>query len=63
MDKYIKGHLLGKGSFGSAYLVTHKADGRRYVLKETPVMHMPPVERQAAMQEAEVRCHRVWHVE
>jgi serine/threonine protein kinase len=63
MDKYVKGQLLGKGSYGSAYLVTHKADGRHYVLKETPVMRMPAVEREAAKQEAEVHCDRVWQAE
>ncbi len=53
-DRYIKGQLLGKGSFGAAYLVTCKADGQKYVLKEIDVSRMQRSEREAAEQEAKV---------
>lgn len=54
-DRYIKGQLLGKGSFGAAYLVTCKADGQKYVLKEIDISRMQRSEREAAEQEAKVR--------
>ena len=53
-DRYIKGQLLGKGSFGAAYLVTCKADGQKYVLKEIDISRMQRSEREAAEQEAKV---------
>ena len=46
--------MLGKGSFGAAYLVTCKADGLKYVLKEIDVSRMQRTEREAAEQEAKV---------
>ena len=46
--------MLGKGSFGAAYLVTCKADGQKYVLKEIDVSRMQRAEREAAEQEAKV---------
>ena len=55
-DRYTKGQMLGKGSFGAAYLVTCKADGQKYVLKEIDISRMQRVEREAAEQEAKVRC-------
>ena len=53
-DRYIKGQMLGKGSFGAAYLVTCKADGQKFVLKEIDVSRMQRSEREAAEQEAKV---------
>lgn len=53
-DRYIKGQMLGKGSFGAAYLVTCKADGQKYVLKEIDVSRMQRAEREAAELEAKV---------
>lgn len=53
-DRYTKGQMLGKGSFGAAYLVTCKADGQKYVLKEIDVSRMQRAEREAAEQEAKV---------
>lgn len=53
-DRYVKGQLLGKGSFGAAYLVTCKADGQKYVLKEIDISRMQRSEREAAEQEAKV---------
>lgn len=55
MDKYRRGRLLGKGSFGAAYLATERATGTEYVLKEISLMRMPAEEKRAARQEAEVR--------
>ena len=34
MDKYVKKKQIGEGSFGKALLVTSKADGKEYVIKE-----------------------------
>lgn len=53
-DKYIRGKLLGKGSFGSAILVTSKADGKQHVIKEIDVSRMPRAERESAELEAKV---------
>lgn len=54
MDKYVRGKLLGKGSFGSAFLVTNKVDGKNYVIKEIDISRMPKAERDASEQEAKV---------
>lgn len=53
-DKYIRGKLLGKGSFGSAILVTSKVDGKQHVIKEIDVSRMPRAERESAELEAKV---------
>jgi hypothetical protein len=54
MDNYVRGKVLGKGSFGSAILVTSKADGKNYVIKEIDISKMPQAEREASKQEAQV---------
>ncbi len=54
MDKFVRGKVLGKGSFGSAILVTNKVDGKNYVIKEVDMSRMPKAERDAAEQEAKV---------
>ena len=54
MDNYVKGVLLGRGSFGSAFLATSKKDGKKYVIKEIDVSRMQKKEREAAEQEAKV---------
>lgn len=54
MDKYVRGKVLGKGSFGCAILVTSKVDGKNYVIKEVDISRMPKTEREAAEQEAKV---------
>lgn len=54
MDKYVRGKVLGKGSFGCAVLVTSKVDGKNYVIKEVDISRMPKSEREAAEQEAKV---------
>lgn len=55
MNKYARGKLLGKGSFGCAILVSEKATGKQYVIKEISVARMPAAEKASAQQEAEVR--------
>ena len=57
MEGYIRGKVLGKGSFGSAILVQSKKDGKNYVIKEIDISKMPAVEREASKQEAQVRIH------
>ncbi|KAG2486399.1 hypothetical protein HYH03_014976 [Edaphochlamys debaryana] len=54
MDKYIRGKVLGKGSFGCAILVTNKLDNKNYVIKEIDISRMPKAERDAAEQEAKL---------
>ena len=54
MQRYQRGRLLGKGSFGAAYLVTERATSKQFVLKEISLARMQPEERNAAKQEAEV---------
>lgn len=55
MDKYIRGKVLGKGSFGCAILVTNKLDNKNYVIKEIDISRMPKAERDASEQEAKVK--------
>lgn len=55
MEKYQQHKLLGKGSYGAAYLVSHKQTGAKYVVKEIQIAQLPPAQKQAAQQEAEVR--------
>jgi serine/threonine protein kinase len=57
MNKYQRVRLLGKGSFGAAYLATELATSKQVVIKEISLVRMPPEERNAAKQEAEVRFH------
>ncbi len=54
MENYVRGKLLGKGSFGSAVLCVSKLDGKNYVIKEVDISRMPNAEREAAEQEAKV---------
>ena len=56
MEKYVRGKVLGKGSFGCAILVNNKVDGKNYVIKEIDISRMPKAEREASEQEAKVRC-------
>jgi NIMA (never in mitosis gene a)-related kinase len=54
MDDYNRGKVLGKGSFGSAILVTSNKDNKNYVIKEIDISRMPPAERESSKQEAQV---------
>ncbi len=58
MDAYIKGKVLGKGSFGTASLCTSKKDGKNYVIKEVDVSRMPKAERDGAELEAKARIYQ-----
>jgi NIMA (never in mitosis gene a)-related kinase 1/4/5 len=62
MEKYRKGKILGRGSFGQAVQVTNIHDGKTYVIKEIDVSRMPRSEREAAKLEAKVRLHRSPHM-
>eukprot|EP00983_Pelagomonas_calceolata_P094130 1157850-Pelagomonas_calceolata.AAC.14 len=52
MDKYVRGKVLGKGSFGVCSIVTRKSDGKNFVVKEIDVSRMPRAERETAELEA-----------
>jgi hypothetical protein len=57
MQNYTRGRLLGKGSYGSAFLCNNHADGRSYVIKEIDISRMPKAERESAEQEAKVKAY------
>jgi hypothetical protein len=52
------GQLLGKGSFGKAFIVTDKTDSTKYVMKEIDISKMPKQEKDSALQEAQVNSYR-----
>ena len=54
MEKYLRGQMLGKGSYGAAYVATAKADGRKFVVKEISLQGLSQKEVNTATQEAEV---------
>uniref|UniRef100_A0A061S4H1 non-specific serine/threonine protein kinase n=1 Tax=Tetraselmis sp. GSL018 TaxID=582737 RepID=A0A061S4H1_9CHLO len=54
MEKYVKGKLLGKGSFGKATVVERRSDGAKFVLKEIDISRMPKQEKEASLQEAQL---------
>ncbi|KAF5839493.1 kinase-like domain-containing protein [Dunaliella salina] len=54
MDKYVRGKVLGKGSFGVCSIVTRKSDGKSFVVKEIDVSRMPKAERETAELEAKL---------
>lgn len=54
MENYDRGKLLGKGSFGSAWLCVSKVDSKQYVIKEVDISRMPRAEKEGAEQEAKV---------
>ena len=57
MDKYTGQKLLGRGSFGAAYLVVHKQTGQKYVIKEIMMQGLNQAQKEAAKQEADVCTH------
>ena len=52
--QYKRVKLLGRGAFGTAFLVRCRADSRQYVLKRLDLMHMDASERADAMREAHI---------
>ena len=51
---YKRERVIGRGSFGTAYLVRCRADSRHYVLKRLDLGHMNRKEQDEAMNEARV---------
>eukprot|EP00292_Cryptomonas_paramecium_P009060 CAMPEP_0113693246 /NCGR_PEP_ID=MMETSP0038_2-20120614/19557_1 /TAXON_ID=2898 /ORGANISM="Cryptomonas paramecium" /LENGTH=257 /DNA_ID=CAMNT_0000615295 /DNA_START=175 /DNA_END=945 /DNA_ORIENTATION=+ /assembly_acc=CAM_ASM_000170 len=54
MEDYEVIKLLGKGSFGSVYLVKKAADRSMHVMKKISIQDMPPKEKKATEQECKV---------
>ncbi|ORC84174.1 putative NIMA-related kinase [Trypanosoma theileri] len=54
MDKYVQVRVLGKGSFGSAWLVQRRSDKVQLVAKEVRLAGMKPAERESAKHEIDV---------
>lgn len=54
MEKYRQLQVLGKGSFGSAWLVQRIQDNAQFVAKEVKLATMKPPERESAKHEIEV---------
>ncbi len=53
MDKYEEGQLIGKGSFGSVFLLRRKNDGQQFVVKKVWLQGISEKEKSAL--EVEVR--------
>ena len=51
MDAYTQIKILGKGAFGSAWLVQRRADKLQFVAKEVRLANMKPPDREAAKHE------------
>ncbi|XP_043369290.1 serine/threonine-protein kinase Nek1 isoform X5 [Dermochelys coriacea] len=54
MEKYIKVHKIGEGSFGKAILVKAKENSRQYVIKEINISKMSNKEREESRREVAV---------
>ena len=52
--KYRMERVIGRGSFGTAYLVRSQKDSRLYVMKRLEFEHMPEKERAEARNECEI---------
>ena len=53
-SRYSVVKIIGRGSFGTAYLVRCRTDSRQYVLKRLDLAHMNKKEQDEAMNEARV---------
>lgn len=54
MEKYTQVKVLGKGSFGSAWLIQRKGDGAQLVAKEVRLGGLKPAERESAQKEIDM---------
>ncbi|GET88423.1 protein kinase, putative [Leishmania tarentolae] len=54
MEKYTQVKVLGKGSFGSAWLIQRNADGAQFVAKEVRLGGLKPAERESAQKEIDM---------
>ncbi|RNF07943.1 putative serine/threonine-protein kinase [Trypanosoma conorhini] len=54
MENYVPIRVLGKGSFGSAWLVQRRSDRMQFVAKEVRLLGMKPAERESAKHEIDV---------
>ena len=51
---YEKIRIVGRGTFGTVWLVRHHATGKQFIRKEVSMANMPRHEQKATMQEVEV---------
>ena len=54
IKKYKKISILGKGSFGTVYLVRHNAEKTKYALKKVKLHGIPRAEKEATQVELEL---------
>eukprot|EP00667_Euglena_gracilis_P007523 EG_transcript_7602 len=54
MEAYVLGKQIGQGSYGTVHLVTTRASGQRYVLKQIPLATLSAKETAAAHQEVQL---------
>ncbi|XP_056380151.1 serine/threonine-protein kinase Nek4 isoform X2 [Hyla sarda] len=54
LENYRSIRVVGKGSYGEVSLVTHRAEGKQYVIKKLSLRNAPRRERKAAEQEAQL---------
>ncbi|KAH8616548.1 Protein kinase domain [Trypanosoma vivax] len=54
MEHYVQLRVLGKGSFGSAWLVKRRSDGVQLVAKEVRLAGLRPAERESAKREIDL---------
>lgn len=49
MERYTVEKKIGKGSYGSVYVVRSKSNGQRYVMKRIPITGMTAKEKRAGL--------------
>nr|CCC93275.1 unnamed protein product [Trypanosoma congolense IL3000] len=54
MEDYVQVRVLGKGSFGSAWLVRRRSDNMKFVAKEVRLAGLRPAERDSAKREIDL---------
>jgi serine/threonine protein kinase len=60
MNKYDKGKMIGKGSYGSVYLVRRRTDGKQLVMKIMTIQGVSQKETDSLIQEAKLLQKLVW---